>query len=224
MRIAILLAYLARSVDKHIFHPTYLFGEGSEAREVLLRQAISNSEQESFIRAVLSSILPKEQDELAELRTGYVIDDVMWIMEDLLPADKAEAFETHLERFVLHAHRVGEVIRTERKRVEPNFDPVSSKDFEWRSFQFDSQASDKAGQKPSVQSVRDDELLVVFPRLYVVENNQDPRPLNTGTVLRNSQALAATEEIVEHPLSPTMGRPTSTRSRVRQGRQSSGST
>lgn len=83
---------------------------------------------------------------------------------------------------------------------------------------FDANTAGEIRQRIAIQGGRDDELLVVFPRLYVVEKNHVPEPVNAGTVLRRSQTLAAAQELEEQPVSPTFGRATSTRCRPQKPR------
>ena len=92
MRIATILAILARSIDNHIFQPTYLLEEDSGIRELLLREAVSCSKRESFCRALLGKMLPDEQADAARERAKRVAADVMLEVQDLLPPDDAESY------------------------------------------------------------------------------------------------------------------------------------
>lgn len=92
MGITVISAIPARLIDEHICHPNYLFGEGNEARELLLRQALVDSKHESFCRGVLLSILPEEIDDAADGRAERVVAEVLGYVEDLLPGNRIEGF------------------------------------------------------------------------------------------------------------------------------------
>jgi hypothetical protein len=55
MRLAVILAILAREIDRHIFQATYIIAKGTQIREAL---AASDSENESFCRSILLSMDP----------------------------------------------------------------------------------------------------------------------------------------------------------------------
>jgi len=218
MRIAVILAILTRSIDRHVFNSTYLLKEESGVREVLLRQAVHNSKKESFCRALLLSMFPDEQKEAAGQRMKQVIQDIMWNVEELLPSATTKTFQSDLEWFIWRACNTWVIMQHIRKRFEPSFELVRLKDFEWQTLLFDANVAGEMEQRTTMQGGRDDELLVVFPRLYIVEKDHEPDPVTPGTVLRRSQSLAAAQELEKQPLSPTFGRATSTRSRPQKPR------
>jgi len=141
----------------------------------------------------------------------------MWNVEDLLPATKVETFRSELEDFVQTACDAWVIMRRIRERFEPNFELVHLKDFEWQPLLFNVNFAGETDQGTAIQG-RDDELLVVFPRLYIVEKDDKPDPITAGIVLRRSQSLAAAQELEEQPLSPTFSRTTPTRSRPQKQR------
>jgi hypothetical protein len=212
MRVAIILAMLARSIDTHLFHPTYVLEEDSGVRQLLLRQAVRNSKRESFCRALLLSMFPEEQEVAAGERVNRVIED-MRNVEDLLPQAKIEDFRSELGQFVRRTCKTWVTVQRIRERFEPSFELTRVKDLEWQALLFEASAASEKEPTTAIQGGRDDELLVVFPRLYVVEKDQEPEPVTAGTVLKRSQSLAAAQELEEQPLSPTFGTATSPRSR-----------
>jgi len=214
MRIAVILAILARSLDRYFFHPTYICEEDCKVRSVLLRQAVHNSKKESFCRALLLSMFPEEQETTRGQRMESVIDDVMWAVKELLTPAKVESFQSELKAFVEDAGNTWKTMQHIRERFEPSFDLVRVEGYEWQTLLFDTNATGE----PAIQGGRDDELLVVFPRLYIVEKNHEPEPLSTGTVLRRSQSLEAAQELEKQPLSPTFGRAMLTRTRPQKSR------
>ena len=202
---------IARSVDRHIFQPSYLVGDDG-LREATLRQAIQNSEKESFCRAVLLSVMPEEQQSAAKERVEFVLDDIVNAVHSLLPLETRKAFELSLKEFVLKACYNWDAMRRIKQRLEPSFHLEHLEDREWHTLDYDPSIAGETEQRPAIQGGRDDELLVVFPRLYIVRKSHPPHPITAGTVLRRSQSLAATQEI-ERPLSDALGRSISIRSR-----------
>jgi len=97
MRIAVILAILARTTDVFIFKPTYLLEEDSGFRELLFHQAVIHSKKESFCRALLLGIFPDQQAKTATDRVSIVVHEVIRIVQDLLTVTKAEAFRSDLE-------------------------------------------------------------------------------------------------------------------------------
>lgn len=61
-------------------------------------------------------------------------------------------------------------------------------------------------QRKSTEYTGDEELLVIFPRIYIVQDG-GPSPITPGTVLRRSQSLAAVQELDRNkPSSPIVGK------------------
>lgn len=218
MRIAVVATILAESIDAHIFHPTYLFGDGNEARNTLSSQAMSSSKHESFCRGVLLAILPDENEEAATERVEQVVVEVMKYIKDLLPKDSIEGFISDLERLVRHAHEVWKETRMTRKFFEPVFDSNHFNNIECLSLDFGSLETSETGQERTSQGAGDEELLVVFPHLYLVESDQIAEPVTFGRVLRKSQSLAAAQELKEQLQSPIVGRASGPRPRRNRGK------
>jgi hypothetical protein len=100
-------------------------------------------------------------------------------------------------------------------RYEPTFNVTQVEGFEWNTLVFDADLG-TVDQRTAIQGSRDDEILVVLPRLYIIEKNQEPHLVKDGVVLRRSQSLAAAQELeaqLLHQGSPTFGRRPSTRAR-----------
>jgi hypothetical protein len=211
MRIAVVSKILARSIDEYVFHPTYLFGDGKEVRHTLIRQAISNSEHESLFRGVLLAILPEESEAAADMRVRKVVEEVLEYVQDLLPEDRIEEFTSSLEKLVRDACEVWEETRMTRRHFEPHFESKRFGDIECLPLNFSGLRTSKTGQELTSQGAGDEELLVVFPRLYLVETDKIPEPITAGTMLGRSQSLRAAEELEKQPHSPIIGRAMSLR-------------
>jgi hypothetical protein len=205
MRIAVTLAIIARYLNRYIFHPTYIFDVESGVREELLRLAVVHSKKESFIRALLLSLFPDEQEELATERINSFREQVMWHVEELLAAPIAATFASELEEFARSAYETWATVRAATERYEPTFKPEEIEGFEWETFQFDMAIPDENTERTAIHGGRDDELLVIFPQLYTVWNNQQPNLIADGTVLRRSQSLVAAQEVEGQKSNPTFG-------------------
>lgn len=211
MRIAVILAILARSLDIHIFDSTYALGEESGIREGLCQLAVQNSNKESFCRALFLSLFPDKHEEALERRINNVKRDVMGHLKGMLPSPKDGEFEAALDRLVQSTYEVWATIRVAQERYEPNFNAATEEGFECDTLFFGDDFVDSNDQRTAIQGGTDDNILCVFPRLYVIENDQVPRLIADGTVLRHSQVLAAAQEAQEQQMvlqnSPTFGRP-----------------
>lgn len=227
MRIAVILAILARALDTHIFHPTYMFGEEGGVREVLCHLAVCDSKKESFCRGLLLSLFPDKQDEAADERIDNTTEYVMRHVQGLLPSAKNEEFETRLSQLARSACETWATIRATKERYEPSLDATQVEGFAWDTLLFDADIMGSIDQRPAIQGSRDDEILFILPRLYVIEKNQTPRLIADGTVLRRSQSLAAAQELEGHQAvsqaNPTFGRTASNRPKSRRRGDMSGS-
>lgn len=227
MRIAVILAILARSLDIHIFHPTYAFGEDSEVREVLCHLAVRESKKESFCRGLLLSLFPDEQESAANERIDSVTEHVMRHVHGLLLNPEGEEFEAGLSRLARSAYETWATIRAIKERYEPSFDGAPVEGFEWDTLLFDGDIVGSTDEKTAIHGGRDDAILIVLPRLYVIEKNQPPQLIADGTVLRRSQSLAAAQELEEEQMAPqanlTFGQTSSNRPKPRRRRNASGS-
>jgi hypothetical protein len=216
MRVAVILAILARSLNFHIFHPTYVFGEESGVRETLCRLAVYDSKKESFCRSLLLSVFQGEQDGAANERIESATEYVMRHVHGLLPRENEVQFQNGLNQLARSAYKTWAKIRATVERYEPSFDVTKVEGFEWDTLVFGAHLG-TVDQKTAIQGSRDDEILVVLPRLYIIEKNQEPRLIKDGVVLRRSQSLAAAQELeaqMLHQGSPTLRRRTSTRART----------
>jgi hypothetical protein len=213
MRIAVILTILARSLDNHIFDSTYAFGEDSGIREGLCQLAVQNSNKESFCRALLLSVFPEMQKDALERRIANVKADVTGYLKGILPSPKEAEFKAGLDRLVRSTYEVWATIRVAQERYEPTFHADAEDGFEWDTLFLGEDFVDSIDQRTAIQGGKDAGILFVFPRLYVIENDQKPRLIADGTVLRQSQTLAAAQEAQEQQMvlqsSPTFGRPVS---------------
>ncbi len=207
MRIAAMLADLARCINLHVFQPTYLLDEEDEIRRLLIRLAVADSKKESFCRAVLLSMFPELQAKNAAKAVERVVREVSWSVRSLISDTQYDRFKLSLEDVVRQAHDAWQLVQRSREKFEPIFEPRHCDDIEWQPLKLDDRSAVAGKEKTMTASERDDVLLVIFPRIYIVEDSE-PEPVTQGVVLMKSQSAAAAEEIERrHPSSPTAGRP-----------------
>jgi hypothetical protein len=207
MRIAATLAILARCIDQHIFQPTYLLDGEDEIRRLLVRLAVADSKKESFCRAVLLSMFPEIEAKNAAKAIERVVREVSWSIRNLISDAQYDRFKLALEDVVRQAHYAWQLVQRTREKFEPFFEPRHYDDIEWQPLKLDDRSAVAGKEKMVRASERDDILLVIFPRIYVVADSE-PDPVTQGVVLMKSQSAAAAEELErKHPSSPTAGKP-----------------
>lgn len=215
MRIAIMLAILARAIDKDIFQPTYILDGESGIRELLLHQAIADSGKEAYCRSILLSMFPEEQTKVSEERVKEVIGDVGWYAQDLLSVTQFETFKAGLEQVVQNASDLWKTVQHAKQRYEPNFALEDYEDFDWEVIGFEERAAadGEEGSAKVTGAGNDEDLLVIFPRVYAVDDS-DPDPITHGVVLKRSQSVEATQELERtRTANPTLGRTATSRAR-----------
>lgn len=221
MRIAVLLALLARTIDTHIFQPTYILGADSDIRQIMLRVAILNSRKESFCRGMMLSIFPMEQTAILSEQARQVVMDITWVTRNLLSETRAESFRSALEQLVQDSCNTWLITQRLQDKFEPSFELTSFEHLEWQPLRFEGEPKSKGMGAVSGQAVGHDELLIVFPRVYVVSDDE-PDPVSEGVALKRSQVIEATVEVErERVKSPTFGRTILSRSKTQQPRRMS---
>lgn len=224
MRIAAVLAIIARCIDNSIFQPTYITDEVDVIRGLLLRLAGKNSKQESFCRAILLSIFPEEQKKNATRAIRTVVTEVSPYIQELLPISQYESFRLGLEKVAKQAVEIWPTVQRASEKFEPNFDLQHSEEGEWQTLTFSNVKSTTSKEGSTKPSDGDKKLLVIFPRVYSIDDDDDdPYPVTDGLVLMKSQvAAAATEEMEKRtPPSPTAGRTVPSRNRSNRSRTKS---
>ncbi|KAB8221158.1 hypothetical protein BDV33DRAFT_230453 [Aspergillus novoparasiticus] len=208
MRLALILAILAREINTHIFLPIYIApvdNKYNQFRKVLANQASTDSEKESFCRSILLSLDPTTQDRVCRVGIQTVVNNVLEYLDELLPKDRRPAFHKTLEEVVQEAARIWKPIQGSRRRFEPDFDPPTADD-DCETFTFpvtDNTSTEKGAKSKNPKKIA----LTVFPRLSIIENNMSTA-YTTIIQLSNSQYewVAAESEMDKEPASPTIGR------------------
>lgn len=206
MRIAAMLANLARCINRYIFQPTYLLDGDDKIRQLLLRLAMADRKNESFCRAVLISMCPEVQVNNAAKAVERVVRDVSWSVRKLISEAQHDRLKQGLEDVVCEARDTWQLVRCAREKFEVTFEPKSCDEIEWRPLKSDDRNTVAGKESKMRTSDRDDVLLVIFPPLYIVEDNE-PDPVTPGIALMKSQSAAAAEEIEKkRPPVSTRGR------------------
>ena len=212
MRIVVILASLARTINMHILQPTYFLSTNGGVRDLLRRQAQDDSRKESAFRAMMQALLPKEQDTAATSRVVQVLDEMMLDFGGLLSPGAAAKFKDSLEDIVEQARDIWREIRLSIYSVQPSFALQHYQDWSWREFRFKEGQPHVEDGTQAADFGKDHPVFAIFPRLYMLdEDGQDP--VTHGIVLMKSQTLAAREEMQQHPSSPGLGKSNSILSR-----------
>jgi hypothetical protein len=221
MRVAVALGSFARLIDRHIFQPTYHVDEAGVLRELLYRQAPINQRKERFLRGLLLSMYPDDQNAHGEDCIDSVIDgmrDSVGVGE-ILPVETMESFENDLEQLVERFQEVWKTIQRSFQKLEPNFTYCITPDRPWQILRTHLETSQN-GNKAEVHAVTNnvEDNVVVIPRIYLMETDKDPAPITFGLVLQKVQLDAAAEEIRNAPPSAPFAPSNSIRHRNRPSR------
>ena len=208
MRIAALLAILARSITQHVFQPTYILEDKDERdgiRSLLVHLAIINSKKESFCRALLLSIFPDDQAINGTKAMERVVREVPWCVRNLVSDAQYESFRSGVEDIVQKAQGAWRLVQNTREKFEPYFELNHYVDFEWQPLKFDN-ARVGVRDDSMVRTEDDEALLMIFPRIYIIADSE-PDPVTPGVVLMESQSTPAVKELKKNnPSSPTTAR------------------
>lgn len=198
MRIAVILAILARLIDKYLFQPSYILHEESGLREILIRQAIENSKREAFTRGIFLATFEDEQADIADELVTRIVKELMHHIHDLLPAVHVESFRNRLEQIVQDARDIWWKAQRLRLRLEPDF---QVEDYGWErpiQFQFDVHPHN-TGLPPPVankQAAKVDTPQQSPPSSKVSPQTPTPKTPNTGSSAAITPGMPA-------PVAPT---------------------
>ncbi|PLN84763.1 hypothetical protein BDW42DRAFT_31144 [Aspergillus taichungensis] len=207
MRLAFILAILARQIDKYIFQPTYITptDDDNKLRQFLNDQAAKDSEKESFCRSMLLSMDSDTQARTCVENVHLVVRNVSAYLDELLAEDQRHTFHEFLRKVVQKASEIWKPIQCSRRRFEPDFEPPLADDV-WLPFAVP--GSDKAtAENGASKRYKNCRAISVFPRLSVIEN--DASTAYTAIIQLTSvhnQWMDADREMVQEPPSPTIGR------------------
>ncbi|GES62484.1 hypothetical protein ATEIFO6365_0005046100 [Aspergillus terreus] len=220
MRFAMILAMLAREIDKYIFQPAYIAGEDCPSRQLLANLAAVNTEKEAFCRSMLFSLDPESQSKRCQWRVQKIVQHVSSYLCALLSDEQHSQFCQSLENVANKAVEVWHFIQHARRKYESGFEPADSDD-ETAAFVFpglESVDTPSNSQSPAQSS------LIIFPHIYAIEGNK--KILYTPTWQLTSmhpQWVAAEQELRQGPPSSAFERVVSTQLRKFMGRRSSSS-
>ncbi|KAF2815691.1 uncharacterized protein BDZ99DRAFT_514338 [Mytilinidion resinicola] len=220
MRIATVLGNLARLVNKHIFQSVYLLDESDGLHDLLRRQAVVENRKETFVRGILLSMFPEEQEEEAGKRIDWVVEDLTKEVgiRDVLTTDVVGTFERELEIFLAQAQRVWRSVQCSKQRLEPSFEYIPKPDLPWKTFEFQVADCKKEGKinSPVNTDRSEDELYTIFPRIYFMTDNV--QPITAGTILKKAQLRTAAQEVQESAPNTPFAQLASARYRPRRSR------
>lgn len=214
MRTTVILAILARLIDKHIFHPTFLLETDSGLREILVRQAVLHRSRESFTRSLLLNMFPEEQQSRSERMVSVVLQEMAPYVRNLLPLDEINMFQEKLRPLICAGRDVWMSIQRLRERLEPSFELIQFEDFDWKKIALKGVSTEQPSRNrtPKAGPKDDEAVLMIFPRFCIVED-EDPYPLSRGIVITKSQIDEATQEIQKVPSTPPVRKSLPSRTR-----------
>lgn len=206
MRCAIVLTYLFQLLDDQVFQPCYILDENCHFRRELLQEAVRDSRSESFRRAFLLSLCTDEQARILQERKKTVTEGIMSLGVGLVESADLSSLEQDVRDFVDYACKVWRTIQRLQDRFEPNMEYTVDREYEWKVLEFESDERPKTNSTLETVNSGDDHVLVVFPRMYIVQQ-AEPRPVTPGVTLRKSQTLEAGQELrTKGPSALTFGR------------------
>jgi hypothetical protein len=191
MCFVIIMAILAREIDKYIFQPSYTVSEDGRIRRRLVNMAMTDNEKESVIRSRLLSIDRDIERSTLEARIQTVVENVTSYLENLLPEKEVLQVRESLDKVVRNASLVWMQFQRIKTKYEPDFEPLQWGDDEWKPFLFpEDNLTEGFGTKGK-------SLITVFPRLCQVGNNKR-RPLKYVIELKQFQlqSVAAEHELL----------------------------
>lgn len=210
MRLAVILAILAREIDKYIFQPNYLFSD-TELRTVLCNLAAVDGEKESFCRSMLLSIDHSVQQTSIQSRMQTVVRNVSNYLFDVLSESQFGEFRQSIENVVKRAIDTWRPIQHASKKYEPDFEPLKWDDDDWAQFQF---PGDNDYQNEVANSHQGGNLLTIFPRISWVNNDKrHPQTFAIQLMGSQKQCLDAEQERYRQTPSPKINRTASKGSR-----------
>ena len=198
MRVAIILGSVAKLADKFLFQPTHLLAEDSGLREVLRKEATIDPQKELYIRGVLLSISSREQEEYGEESVGFVVDDLLEVVDVqvLLSPETLPTFAGELKDLMSQFQQLWMTIQSGKQKLEPSFaaNPTTT-DRYWNVL--DLKAAVEDSKRPSVPFTTANAQggTVVIPRIYHIRPETVPDPITNGCVLQKAHMDAASEEI-----------------------------
>ncbi len=210
IRLAIILAILAREIDRYIFQPTYIAGKDCPSRPLLANLAAANTEKEAFCRSILFSLDPESQSKSCQWRIRRIVQHVSSYTCALLSDEQNSQFCQSLEKVVQKAVEIWHPIQHAKKKYESGFDPAESDD-ELAAFVFPGLES---VETPPNVSPQPQHSLIIFPHIYAIEANK--KILFTPTWLLSNmdpQWVAAEREMGQDPPHSTLERVMSIRLR-----------
>ncbi|RAL06618.1 uncharacterized protein BO97DRAFT_380088, partial [Aspergillus homomorphus CBS 101889] len=214
IRLALVLAILAREINQHVFQPIYILPTDPHIRKTLKYLAGTDYEKESFCRSLLQSINSDMQEKSLQTIIKNVVSSVLCYIEDIIPDTQRASVCSEIEAIVRKAAEIWQPIRRSKRMYEPDFDPPES-DEDWIAFDAPDKDRSASGTK---HSPRDSDTLTVFPRLSSIENNNVTDYSVVIQLASSSPLLAkARAEIKREPSSPNVVRVVAKAWRSRSG-------
>ncbi|KEY67600.1 hypothetical protein S7711_08273 [Stachybotrys chartarum IBT 7711] len=98
MRMAVGLAVLGKALQEHIFQPLYLGHSSVESTSFLQSLRQKDDSHEIYVRSILLKAHPELQKRCGEVRATYAVQEVMRVLEEVVPTDKLQECQAEVRR------------------------------------------------------------------------------------------------------------------------------
>lgn len=195
----IALASLARIIDQYIFQPNYILDLGDQFRNTSQDLAVKDSEKERFLRGMVLSMPSYDVKDSPGERIDWARKAFMKAsgIQEMVGDERVGDFKQQLYTLLSHAQSIWSTAQSGKQRLEPDFD-YPEENQSWATFESQVLRSDGEGSRTVASPTRNNGAsldLVIFPRVYIMQ--EEPKPITTGTVLRQKQLSAAKREVQE---------------------------
>lgn len=205
LRIIKVLGIFAEVVDKYVLQPTPHIGDESPIKELLLKVGHENPQKENYLRGMLLSV---PQDQETEERNPLFDSAIKEIMredgiEAIITPESSNTFMKQLWDLLETVQKIWRTVQYNTHLLWSDFEVVLIEGCKWEPFTFQVRNSSYVAPKDT-----DNDLMVLFPRVYLTVPNDQPRPLNRGQVVSRNQIrnLAREEREKIDSVEPTQSR------------------
>jgi hypothetical protein len=188
------MAFISRTYNDLLFHPTFVFGETSVCRDALTRQARISNDHEAAVRSLLLGMLKEDQAEAGALRVQESCELIMAFVSGLLAPKFESEFREHLITLTESALATWQQIIRQQQSFEARFDEDFYSDWAWQELRVAKDLLEPKMLESGASHRHGPVALVVFPRLYLIEDGEE-YPESHGVVLMKSQLHETQEEL-----------------------------
>jgi hypothetical protein len=193
VRCVAIMAFISRTYNDLLFHPIFVFGKTSACRDALTRQASINGSHEAAVRSLLLGMLKEEQAEAGTLRVRESCELIMAFVSGLLAPKFESEFREHLITLTESALATWQQITRQQQSFEARFDEDFYSDWAWQELRVTTDQLETKVLESGASHRHGPVALVVFPRLYLIKDDEEDYPESHGVLLLESQLREAQE-------------------------------